>query len=262
MGQRGTLDFQGAPSLYGSPMSTRLRAFFSLLALFGATDSRAEWRRTTDIDLNTAYTLEEGALSVGVFAPLVVGVTDDFQASIHPLLLLLGQPSLAFRLRLTHVDDVTVSLNLAGAWSFIERETASGTSSPENDESFGFPGTLQLTETTTIALGRHTLVSFGGGVAADFLGEDPVRGMVEVHVSAHFLPSSRHLIMLQLIGFIPFTEQVELMRPSAQIVYGWSAGSRVHLAVGLGAGEWTWDSSDGERTTLRFFPVLDVWFRF
>ena len=241
-------------------MSTRL--YIALAFALWATDARAEWRRTSDIDLNTAYTLDEGALSVGIFAPLVVGVTDDFQASIHPLLLLLGQPSLAFRLRLTSVDDVTVSLNLSGAWSFIERETASGASTPEGNETYGFPGALQLTETTTIALGRHALLSFGGGVAADFLGENPVRGLFEVHLSAHFLPTSRHLVMLQLIGFIPFTEPVDLLRPTAQVVYAWSAGSRVHLAIGLGLGEWAWETSDGKRSTLNLFPILDVWFRF
>lgn len=230
--------------------------------LLSPAPAHAEWRRTSDIDLNTAYTLEEGALSVGLFAPLVVGVTDDFQASIHPLLLLLGQPSLAFRLRVTPVDDVTVSFNLSGAWSFIERETASGSATPTGDETFGFPGTLQLTETTTLTLGRHALFSFGAGVAADFLGEVPIRGLLEVHLSAHLLPAPRHLIMLQLIGFIPFTEEVDLVRPTAQVVYAWSAGSRVHLALGLGLGEWTWESADGSRTTLNLFPVLDVWFRF
>lgn len=239
-----------------------LTAALAASCLLTSTPAHAEWRRTTDIDLNTAYTLEEGALSVGLFAPLVVGVTDDFQASIHPLLLLLGQPSLAFRLRVTPVDDVTVSLNLSGAWSFIERETASGTSSPTDDETFGFPGTLQLTETTTLTLGRHALLSFGAGVAADFLGEVPIRGLFEIHLSAHFLPAPRHLVMLQLIGFVPFTEELDLVRPSAQVVYAWSAGSRIHLALGLGLGEWTWESADGSRTTLNLFPILDVWFRF
>lgn len=239
-----------------------LMAALAATCLLTSTPAHAEWRRTTDIDLNTAYTLEEGALSVGLFAPLVVGVTDDFQASIHPLLLLLGQPSLAFRFRVTPVDDVTVSLNLSGAWSFIERETASGTATPTGDETFGFPGTLQLTETTTLTLGRHALFSFGAGVAADFLGEVPIRGLLEVHLSAHLLPAPRHLIMIQLIGFIPFTEEVDLIRPSAQVVYAWSAGARIHLAFGLGLGEWTWESADGSRTTLNLFPVLDVWFRF
>lgn len=224
--------------------------------------ARAEWRRTTDIDLNTAFTLEEGSLSVGLFAPLSVGVTESFQAAIHPLLLLLGQPSLAFRLRVTPIDDVTVALNLAGAWSFIERETRDGRTSYDDSEEVGFPGTLQLTQTTTLRVGRSLLLSGGAGLAADFLGERPIRGLLELHFSAHFIPEARHLLMAQLIGFVPFTEAVSLVRPTAQLLYAWSASARVHLAIGVGFGEWTWESASGRQTRLNAFPILDVWFRF
>jgi len=257
----GHVPFLGRPRRAAFTFVTiRLLVALSLGTL--ATPSHAEWRRTSDIDLNTAYTLEEGSLSIGIFAPLSVGVTENFQASIHPLLLLLGQPSLAFRLRLTTIDDVTVALNLAGAWSFIEREDEDGVTSQTAGERYGFPGTLQLTQTTTIRLGRSALISLGSGITADFLGERPIRGMLELHLSAHLVPASRHLLMLQLIGFIPFTEAVELIRPTAQFIYAWSATSRIDLAVGLGLGDWTWEDSTGRRTSLRIFPVLDVWFRF
>lgn len=223
----------------------------------------AEWRRTSDVELNTAYTVEEGALSVGLFAPLVVGVTDDFQAAIHPLLLLLGQPSLALRLRVTDVGDATVAVNLAGAWSFIQRETKDGDTDPTTDERRGFPGSLQLTTTTTFRLGRSALLSVGGGLSADFLGEVPVRGLVELHASGHLLLGNRHLLMVQLIGSLPFTgEPVSLVRPTAQLLYAWSAGSRVHLALGVGIGDFAWETSSGTTTSLAVFPLLDVWFRF
>lgn len=226
--------------------------------------ARAEWRRTTDIELNTAFTLEEGTLSIGILSPLTVGVTESFQASIHPVLLLLGQPSLAFRVRLTPVGDVTASLNLAGAWSFIQRETVGGepSSAATEGERVGFPGTLQLTETTTFRLGSRFLLSAGGGFATDFLGEEPVRGLVELHLSVHWLAAARHMLMVQLMTYLPVTEAVRWLRPSAQLLYAWAAGSSVQLALGLGLGEWVWEKSDTRRTTLPVFPMVDVWFRF
>ena len=245
-------------------MGGHLARVVVLVALLGASPlARAEWRRSSDIELNTAFTLEEGTLSLGLVSPLTVGVTDSFQASIHPVLLLLGQPSLAFRIRLTPVGDVAAALNVAGAWSFIRRETRDGRTAAEAEgERVGFPGTLQLTETTTFRLGEHVLLSLGGGLASDFLGERPVRGLFEAHTSLHWLVAARHLLMLQLMGYVPFSEKARLLRPSAQLIYAWSLGSSVQLALGLGLGEWVWETSEAQRTTVNVFPLIDVWFRF
>lgn len=232
-----------------------------VVALGGVT--RAEWRRTSDIELNTANTLEEGSLSIGILSPLTVGVTDDFQAAIHPVLLLLGQPSLSLRMRLTPAGDVSAALNLGGAWSFIRRETSDGRTGLEaGGDKVGFPGTLQLTETTTFRVGGRVLLSAGGGVAVDFLGEDPERGLLELHASAHWLVTARHLLMLQVMGLLPFTERVSLLRPTTQVLYVWSITSSVQLAIGLGLGDWPWRTSESGRTTVHLFPLLDLWFRF
>jgi hypothetical protein len=106
------------------------------------------------------------------------------------------------------------------------------------------------------------LLSAGGGGAADFVGERPVRGLVELHLSLHWLAAARHLLMLQVMGYLPFTERVELLRPTAQLLYVWSAGSSVQLALGIGVGDWVWETSDARRTRVRVFPLADVWFRF
>lgn len=224
----------------------------------------AEWRRTSDVELATAYTLEEKALSIGVFSPLSVGVTESFQASIHPLLLLLGQPSLAFRIRLTPVDTVTVSLDVAGAWSFINRENEDGLKSSEaaEGERVGFPGTLQLGATVTWAAGSDWLVSAGTGPAIDFLGDEPIRGMALLHLALHWLPGPRHLVMLRSLGYIDVTHDAALVRPAAQLAYSWAASSHVHVMFGLGIGDWVWEASNGRRRTVRVFPLGDVVFRF
>jgi hypothetical protein len=52
------------------------------------------------------------------------------------------------------------------------------------------------------------------------------------------------------------------MRPSAQVIYAWAASSRVQLVMGLGVGEWTWETADGGRSKVRIFPIADLWFRF
>ena len=223
--------------------------------------ARAEWRRTSDLELNTAYTLEEGALQLGIISPLTVGVTDAFQATFHPLLLLLGQPTLALRLRVTPVDDVTVALNVAGGWSFVQKEDRNGT--PASDGAgTGYPGTLQLTGTMTVRLGKAWLVSWGFGPAMDFLGGDPIRGAAEVHLSADWLISAKHLLMVQLSAYVPVTENVRLLRPEAQLLYGWAISDRVQLTAGLGFGEFIWSTSASRRTTFPVLPIVDLWFRF
>ncbi len=223
--------------------------------------ARAEWRRTSDLALNTAYTLEEGALQLGIISPLSVGVTDAFQATFHPLLLLLGQPTLALRLRVTPVDDVTVALNVAGGWSFVQKEDRSGTPSP-GGAGTGYPGTLQLTATMTIRLGTSWLVSWGFGPAMDFLGGDPIRGAAEVHLSADWLITAKHLLMVQLSGYVPVSERVRLLRSEAQLLYGWAISDRVQLMAGLGFGDFIWSTSESRRTTFPVLPIVDLWFRF
>jgi len=89
-----------------------------------------------------------------------------------------------------------------------------------------------------------------------------VRGLVEAHISLHWLAAPRHLLMLQLMGYLPFTERFALLRPSTELLYVSSIGKSVQLAVGLGLGDWVWKTSDAKRTRVHVFPLLDVWFRF
>jgi hypothetical protein len=171
------------------------------------------------------------------------------------------QPTLALRLRVTPVDVVTVALNLAGGWSFVQKEDRSGAPST-GDAGVGYPGTVQLTATMTIRLGKSWLVSWGLGPALDFLGGEPIRGAAEVHLSADWLITAKHLLMVQLSGYVPVSEAVRLLRPEAQLLYGWAISDRVQLSAGLGFGDFIWSTSERRRTTFPVLPIVDLWFRF
>ncbi|MCB9734419.1 MAG: hypothetical protein H6745_17665 [Deltaproteobacteria bacterium] len=240
--------------------STVLKALVLMACLASATPAAAEWRRSHDITLNTAYTLEQGAVEIGILTPLSVGVTDEVQVAIHPILLLLGEPYVALRWQMTRVGAVTVATNLGASWSFIRRENEDGV--PASGAGTGFPGVVQATATVTFKLGDSWLLSAGAGPAIDFLGADPVRGLAEVHLSAHWLLDESQLLMAQLQGYVRLTDRSELVRPLGELLYAVALSQGVSLAAGAGVGEFVFEESSSERRTLNLFPIIDLWFRF
>jgi hypothetical protein len=235
---------------------------FAVVSMAGG-PAAAEWRRSDAIDWSTAYTIDEGSLTVGVLSPLIVGVTDDLQVALHPILLLVGKPSVSLRVRLGEVGPVAFSVDLGGVWSFLRRVDIEGREPAEGSGvKTGFPGTAQVTTSATVRLGRHWLVTGGVGAGADFLDGTLARGLMELHASAHWLPSSRHLVMVQLSTFVDPRGSGALVRPSAQLLYAWAASSRVRLGLGVAFGRFLWESGPGQSTNLVAFPIIDAWFRF
>jgi len=235
-------------------------ALFALVLLGAPPRARADWRRTHDINDNTAFTLEQGAVEVGVMRPLTVGVTDEFQVAIHPILLLLGQPYLAFRWRATRFGDVTLALNLGGSWSFIRREDGEGNPAESDTPDSGYPGVLQATATLTVKAGADWLFSFGAGPGIDWLGARAVRGLAELHAAIHWRPESSQLLMLHASGYLDVgTGAIE--RPLVELIYGAALSHVVHVGAGVGVGTFIYEADSGERDTLNVFPVLDLWFR-
>lgn len=233
------------------------------IVMTSTSDARSEWRRTADIDWGTAYTLAEGSLSVGVLSPLIVGVTDEFHVSIHPILLLVGKPSLTLRYRVTPIGSVTVSVDVGGAWSFIRRVNLDGQEPAEGSTvATGFPGSLQATTNITFRVSPTWLFTVGTGGGLDFLGGSARRGLMEFHASAHWLPGPRHLVMLQASTLVDLTGSGGLVRPTVQAMYAWAAAPRVQLGVGLTVGRIVWETGPGQATNIYAFPILDAWFRF
>lgn len=226
-------------------------------------EALAEWRRSSEVTHNTAFTLEQGQVEIGVLTPLTVGLTDEVQAALHPVLLLLGQPYIAVRWRLTHFGPVNFALNVGAAWSFIRREDADGRpATSESVGTVGFPGSMQLTGTFTFRAGSDWLLSVGAGPAIDLLGAEVSRGLVEVHAGVHWLIDRSQLLMLQASSYLAFDDSPVLRRPLVQLMYAVALSSVVHLGGGVGFGEFIFEPSESERETLAVFPVLDLWFRF
>ncbi|PKN58927.1 MAG: hypothetical protein CVU56_02990 [Deltaproteobacteria bacterium HGW-Deltaproteobacteria-14] len=224
--------------------------------------ARADWRRSIDLNYGTAFTLEQGMVEIGVMTPLSIGVTDELQVAIHPVLLLLGQPYIALRWRVSRYGVATVALNLAGSWSLIRREDEAGAPATEETPGSGFPGTVQLTATLTFRAGRDWLFSVGAGPGIDLLGARPTRGLAEVHASAHWLIDASQLLMLHATGYLDTSDGGRLLRPSLELMYAVALSNVVHLGGGVGFGEFIYEPNTDERKTLHVFPVADIWFRF
>jgi hypothetical protein len=220
--------------------------------------ARAEWRRNADVVFSTAYTLQEGALAMGLVGPLDIGVSDTLQLGVHPILLLVGKPSVALRYRLTPVSPVTFALSAGASWSFIGRVDAEGRDSAAAES--GFPGSAHLTLLATIALRDDLILTAGLGLGADFLGDRLVRGLVPLQLGLHWRAGPSHLVMAQALGQVA-TDDGALRRPALQLLYGYALSPLVQVTLGLSLGPLTWQTESRART-LSAFPLADLWFRF
>ena len=223
--------------------------------------ARAEWRTNADVAFNTAYTLQEGTLMMGVLGPLDIGVSDTLQVGLHPILLLVGKPSVAVRQRLNPVGPLTFAMNAGASWSFIKRVDAEGEAPVEGSERpTGFPGALHLSLLGTAELSTQLTLTGGTGLGADLLGDTFVRAFIPAQLGLHQRLGARHLLMLQGLLQVRLTDG-KLRRPSLQLLYGLSLTPLIQLALGLSLGPAPWQTERGQ-TSLAAFPLVDVWFRF
>ena len=65
------------------------------------TSANATWSDHADLIYDTAFTLDQGEFEVGVISPLMYGVNDRVQLSMHPILLLILSPHVGLRWQLT-----------------------------------------------------------------------------------------------------------------------------------------------------------------
>ena len=236
-----------------------------LLVCLAAGAARAEWIGTPDVIYASAHTLDDGEVEFGLLAPLQYGISDEWMVGIHPILLLIGVPHLTVRWRMVPPREVTASLDFGATWSFLQAEDPEGRPDDGScrQEQLGFPGTAQLTGTVSWEVDPHVLLSGGAGFGMDFLDITPIRYLVEVHLSLHWLVTSEDLLMAQAstyLDFDPASARV-LRRPTGQLLYAHSFGL-LNLGIGVAFGEfpiridafteWNWPA----------YPVIDLWWRF
>ncbi len=229
------------------------------------TPAQAVWETTQDLIYGTAHTLDDSEVEFGLLAPLQYGISSDVTVAIHPILLLIGVPQITLRYRYTTPSDITASLDVGATWSFLATEDSSG---QRDDGScsqvdLGYPGTTELKTTISWEAERRLLLSGGTGFAVDFLDVLPIRYLVELHLSIHWLITPKDLLMLSGTTYVDVQgEGVDaLVRPTGQLVYARALGS-VSLAVGVAAGEFPIDIDAMTGVTLNVYPVLDLWWRF
>jgi hypothetical protein len=255
---RGARRIEGSQWGVARPARWWLGAILLTALLLYAREGRAEWRRNADVVFNTAYTLQEGTLAMGLLGPLDIGVSDTLQVGLHPILLLVGKPAVALRYRVSPVSAVTFALSAGATWSFIDRVDREGRETEAG--AGGFPGSAHLTLLMTTELGRDLILTGGAGLGADFLGDQLVRGLVPLQLGLHWRADPAHLVMVQALAQWSPAEGT-VRRPSLQALYGLALTPVMQVTVGLSLGPLAWQTDTGTRT-IALFPLADLWFRF
>lgn len=239
----------------------------------GTVHSRSAWawRRVQEVVRGTADTLEKGRLTVGVFAPAMVGVTDSLTIASHPVLDLLLVPNLDIRLRLRG-DDVWVFSGYGGYIQGFQPVESSGVA---GRTSLGVMATRYLVDRVALTAG----VGWSGRIdrtvsivkTRNAAGSESVATTsdltldhgVGLFANVAWMLDERHMILVnshtRLAGFgaedVLLTGVFVFARGSLQIAVGASVGS-----FGLRSLQVT--ESQGVVATWPVMPYLDLWWDF
>lgn len=240
----------------------------------------AGWLATDRVVTNTAYTLEEGELTIGLISPLQYGVTEDVTIAIHPILALLLTPNVGARVRVWS-EGVTVSVAASYTQTFLREvafeERAEGDSAspyvrPGDAESIasGFPGTVQAGVLVSIPLGDALTLTPYGGYTLDFFTE--ISGELVTHPSTHgptvglglnWLIGDEDLLSVQVQGLIWSVPDRTAEIPTATVAWA-HAWDELRLGIGVAAGRFpirVGEGVAGEIVEIPVYPYIDVWWR-
>lgn len=223
--------------------------------------SRGAWLRTTDFALTTAHTLERGEVQVGVFGPLLYGITSRVQVGLHPVLLVVGAPNLAVRWRYLSVGSWELAADASSTWSLLGREDAQGQAAAASCVTCGFPGRVRLTTTATWSVVPTLALSVGVGSGVNFLDLSPSGIVARAQASIHWLVAPDNLVSLDVTGELPLTAGATPDKPAAQLMYARAWGT-ARLGVGVAVGEFALLRALDRHERWWLYPVLDVWWRF
>ena len=248
-----------------------------------ARPAQAIWTDGADLVYRSAHTLDEGEFEVGIFSPLQYGINDQIQISLHPILLLVLTPHASIRWRVLTEGPLTVAVELAATWSFLDEVNLYGHQIRDDAvcDTCGFPGSTQLTTTLSWQLDEHFTLSFGGGVGMEMLDVEPYRGFVELHTSLIWRIDNENLLMAHANMSIHPWNSDPTSNESLQLMYARAWGF-LHLGVGVAFGEFLFftdvgsvrslPGSSGARVVhegnylampqgIPVYPVLDMWIR-
>ena len=250
---------------------------FICVLTFGATNSaRAEWVRNSELTFRTANTLPPGSLEVGIAGPLQYGISERVQLGIHPILLVVGAVNLNLRWRFATLGKVTLAADIDTSLSLLQREdlqgnevtsdctyldatAAGGTSS--GAATCGFPSRIRTLFTASVELGKHVLLSFGGGPTVDLAGLNFARLMLELHGSLIWRITSEQLFMIHGSGYVQVLAEGEAPTPMIQLMYARACGD-VNIGLGVAFGDFPIFRSVNHKNQWLVYPVMDLWWRF
>lgn len=264
----------------GRPSGTALCAAAALSALLASTPARAGWLSTDRVVMNTAYTLEEGELTIGLLSPLQYGVTEDVTIAIHPILALLLTPNVGARVRVW-TEGVTVSVAASYSQTFLREvafeKSADGDTGapyvrPGESESIasGFPGTVQAGVLVSIPAGDVVTLTPYGGYTLDFFTQ--VGGGLTTVPSTHgptvgfglnWLIGDEDLLSVQVQGVIWSVPDGAPEIPTGTVAWA-HAWDELRLGIGVAAGRFplrVGEGVAGEVIEIPVYPYIDLWWR-
>ena len=251
-----------------------------IIFLFGvvwwSTPAAGYWKETSDVVEGTAYNLRSGEFSIGVFAPLNYGITDEFTISLHPILELLLTPNVGFRAELY---EGPVVVNLTGSYlqTFLGVDELGGyqgrgeggaiVSAPLSSQFilsvFGGMSqrftTLTEKDETFIVERRDGGIDFGTNKTVREIYSEELDTDLITSVGANWVISQRHMLMGQFrlrerISPSPETR----LEGTLQWAVAWE---RMRLSLGMQFGEQPFRDWTGDQVILPVYPLIDLWIR-
>lgn len=250
--------------------------FVAVLGIFFASPASAYWEEPSEVVEGTAYNLRKGEFSIGFFAPLQYGITDELTVVIHPILELLLTPNIGLR---AEVYEGPVTINLTGNYlqTFLGRDDGGGypgqvegglvVSAPFGSQWIltGFAGLSQSFHTLTSRTKDFVLkqddgeLSFGTRRVIDDIHAESLGTGFLYRLGVNWVISRRHMLMAQFQG----ESVVEVGRDEGpQGTFMWAlAWERVRLSAGIALGKFPFRTFEDRIIELPVYPLFDVWIR-
>lgn len=164
--------------MFASLRHSGLAIFFVVSLQIFAT---AQARNVRQVHDGTAYTLEKGEFSIGIFSPVQYGLTDEVTVVTHPVLHLLLTPNLVLRGKVLD-STLALSINAGYIQTFLDPKR------------LNFPGTFSFYPMATVPFSNSIALSWHVGYLLDMA---PIAHGIMFGGGLTFLLSGADLLNLQ-----------------------------------------------------------------